>query len=495
MRPKRLCLAVFSALLAGGAAPISLAQAPASPPAAQAAASMTEDEAYVFGLQAYAYFYPIITMDVTRRQVTNYARIGEVNFRGPANGFIHVREFPPADFRDVVRPNFDTLYSAAWLDLTREPMVLSLPDTSGPDGRYYLMPMLDMWSNVFASPGTRTTGKAAADYAIVAPGWNGTLPAGMQVIRATTPRAWVIGRTETNGTADYATVRRQQDRYGLVPLSRFGQPPQPVTGTVDAAVDMRTPPIETVNGMAPAEFYARGAALMKTDPPGAYDAPILARMRRIGIVPGEAFDMAQAPAPVRAGLERAGRDGVRSIVASLPMLGATKNTWLYLSNGMGVYGTDYLRRAAIAMVGLGANLPEDAVYPLTHVSADGRPLNGENRYVIRFAQGETPPVQAFWSITVYDPQGFQVANAINRFAIGDRDALRPGADGSTELLVQHEEPRAELRANWLPVPAGAFNLTMRLYYPQAQALDGRWSPPAVQVVAGQQGVPTGLRLP
>jgi hypothetical protein len=493
MRPKRFSLAVLSALLVGGMVPISLVQAqkPASLPTVQ----VTEEEAYIFGLQAYAYFYPIITMDVTRRQATNYARMDEANFRGPANSFIHVREFPPADFRDVVRPNFDTLYSAAWLDLTQEPMVLSVPDTSGPDGRYYLMPMLDMWSNVFASPGTRTTGTVAANYAIVAPGWNGTLPAGMQMIRATTPHAWIIGRTETRGTADYAAVHGQQDQYGLVPLSQFGQPPRLVTGQVDPAVDMRTPPIETVNSMAPATFYARGAALLKAEPPGAYDAPILARMRRIGIVPGETFDLAQAPPAIRAGLERAGRDGVRTLIASLPLLGATKNTWLYLSNGMGVYGADYLRRATVAMVGLGANLPEDAVYPLTHVSTDGRPLNGKNRYVVRFPRGEEPPVQAFWSLTVYDTQGFQVANAINRFAIGDRDRLRVGADGTTELLIQHEDPGAEQRANWLPAPAGEFNLTMRLYYPQAQALDGRWSPPAVEVVGGPQGMPTGLRLP
>jgi len=495
MRTSRLSLTVLSALLAGGAASIGLAQPATAPIATQAAASVTEDEAYTFGLQAYIYLYPIITMDVTRRQTTNYARVGEANFRGPANGFVHVREFPPADFRDVVRPNFDTLYSAAWLDLTNEPMVLSVPDTSGPDGRYYLMPMLDMWSNVFASPGTRTTGTVAANYAIVAPGWNGTLPGGMQVIRATTPHAWVIGRTETKGIADYAIVRRQQDRYGLVPLSQFGKPPQPATGVVDPAVDMRTPPMETVTSMAPAAFYARGTALMKAQPAGAYDAPILSRLRRIGIVPGEAFDLAQAPAPVRAGMQRAARDGVRSIVASLPSLAATKNTWLYLSNGMGVYGTDYLRRAAIAMMGLGANLPEDAIYPFTHVSADGRPLNGENRYVLRFPQGEAPPVQAFWSVTVYDPHGFQVANAINRFAIGDRDGLRLGAGGATELLIQHDDPSAEQRANWLPVPSGPFNLTMRLYSPQMQALDGGWSPPAVQVVGGPLGVLTGLRLP
>ena len=495
MRPSRVPATALCLLLAGVALPPAFAQAPASSPAAQAVAPLGEEEAYAIGLEAYDYLYPMVTMDVTRRQATNYARMGEVNFRGPANGFVHVREFPPADFRDVVRPNFDTLYSAAWLDLTREPMVLSLPDTSGPDGRYYLMPMLDMWSNVFASPGTRTTGPVAGNYAIAGPGWSGTLPAGVQLIRAPTPHVWVIGRTQTNGAGDYATVRRQQDGYGLTPLSRFGQPPQPPTGTVDPAVDLRTPPLETVNGMAPAAFFARGAELMKANPPGAYDAPVLARLRRVGLRPGESFDLAAAPPAVRGALERAAREGVRHIAASLPLLGATKNTWLYLSSGMGVYGTDHLRRAAVAMVGLGANLPEDAVYPLTHVAADGRPFSGENRYVLRFARGEAPPVRAFWSLTLYDAQGFQVANPLNRFAIGDRDGLSTAADGSTEILIQHEDPGPERRSNWLPAPAGAFNLTMRLYYPAPPALDGRWAPPAVQAAGGPQGAPAALRLP
>jgi hypothetical protein len=494
MELSRLAVPALSLLLAGVALPAALAQAPTPPSAAQAVAAVNEEEAYAIGLEAYAYFYPLITMDVTRRQATNYARTGEVNLRGPANGFVHAREFPPADFRDVVRPNFDTLYSSAWLDLTREPMVLSVPDTSGPDGRYYLMRMLDMWTNVFASLGTRTTGTVAGNYAIAAPGWSGTLPAGVQLVRAPTPYVWVIGRTQTDGAGDYPTVRRQQDRYSLTPLSRWGQPPQPVTGTVDPSVDIRTPPLHTVNNMAPAEFFARGAELMKQHPPGAYDAPILARMRRVGFRPGESFDLAAAPPAIRGALERAARAGVRHIAASLPHLGATENTWLYLSSGMGVYGTDYLRRAAIAMVGLGANLPQDAIYPLTHTSVDGRPLSGESRYVLRFARGETPPVHAFWSITMYDNQGFQVANPINRFAIGDRDNPRVGEDGSTEILVQHADPGPERRANWLPAPSGPFNLTLRLYYPRAQALDGRWTPPTVRVIDGPQGTPTGLRL-
>ncbi|WP_237217540.1 DUF1214 domain-containing protein, partial [Falsiroseomonas oryziterrae] len=182
-------------------------------------------------------------------------------------------------------------------------------------------------------------------------------------------------------------------------------------------------------------------------------------------------------------LERAAAEGPRHLAASAPHLGAIKNSWLYLASGMGNYGTDYLRRAVVAMLGLGANLPEDAIYPLTHVSGDGRPLDGANRYVLRFPRGQEPPVNAFWSVTLYDQEGFQVANPINRFAIGDRDGMVRGADGTIEILIQNADPGADRRANWLPAPAGPFNLTLRLYGPDAQAIDGRWSPPAVQLAS------------
>lgn len=475
-------LMLASAVLAA-AAPAGLARAQTGTASAAPAAPVDPALAEAIALEAYVYLYPLVTMEVTRRQATNYARMGENPFRGPMNAFTHVRAFPPADFRDVVRPNFDTLYSVAWFDVRREPLVLTLPDTSGPDGRFYLMPMLDMWSNVFASPGTRTTGRGAGRYAITAPGWTGTLPAGVERIAAPTPMGWIIGRTQTNGIADYANVHRQQDGYGLTPVGRLGQPAEAATGQVDPAVDMRTPPMVQVNTMPAAAYFALGAAMMQVHPPGPYDQPVLARMARLGLRAGQAFDIAAVPAVARQALERAAASGPRHLSASIPHLGAVKNTWLYLASGMGVYGTDYLRRAVVAMVGLGANLPEDAIYPMTHVSNDGRPLSGANSYVLRFPRGQEPPVGAFWSVTLYDQEGFQVANPINRFAIGDRDALVRGADGSIEILVQHADPGADRRANWLPAPAGAFNLTLRLYGPAAEAIDGRWSPPAVQLAS------------
>jgi hypothetical protein len=455
------------------------------------APAMSLDGAFVqaMALEAYVYLYPLVLMETTRRQSTNYARAGEHPFRGPMNSFVHLRQFPPAGFRDVVRPNFDTLYSAAWIDLRREPMVLGLPDTRGLQARYYMMPMLDMHSNVFASPGTRTTGDVAGQFAITAPGWNGALPEGMQRITSPTPIAWIIGRTQTNGAGDYGIVHRQQDSYTLTPLSRLGQPGIATTGPVAADVDMRTPPLVQVNTMPAAAYFALGLDLLRTHPPGAHDHPILARMARLGLPVGQDFRFAALSPGVAQALERAAAEGPRHLAASLPRISAVRNTWLYQASGMGVYGTDYLRRAVIAMVGLGANLPEDAIYPLTQVSSDGQPLTGAHRYLLRFPRGQEPPVGAFWSVTLYDEQGFPVANPIDRFAIGDRDSLARGADGSIEILVQHADPGADQRANWLPAPTGPFNLTMRLYAPEAAALDGRWSPPTVERVVVPGSLP------
>src|SRR5262245_9420742 len=444
----------------------------ASPAPGQQSQRISPQEAESIATEAYIYLYPLITMDVTRRQLTNIEP-GKMTGRGPMNTFTHVREFPDANFRDVVRPNFDTLYSSGWLDLTREPMIVSAPDTQG---RYYLLPMLDMWTDVFAVPGKRTSGTTAASYAVVPPGWNGKLPAGVERIDAPTPFVWIIGRTQTNGPKDYPAVHKVQDGYRMVPLSQWGKAATPVRVQIDASVDMKTPPKQQVDDMPADKYFAYGAELMRINPPHVTDWSILARMKRIGLEPGK-LDAGKID---REALARGAAAGRKLMNEKAPTLARVANGWQMNTDTMGVYGDYYLKRAIVAMVGLGANQPQDAIYPLAVSDADGKPITAENSYVLSFKKDELPPADAFWSLTMYDGEGFQVANPINRFAIGDRDALKFNADGSLDLYIQNQSPGPDKEANWLPAPkSGRLGLTLRLYAPKPQVAEGRWNPPPV----------------
>ena len=440
---------------------------------------ISEQEAYEIGMEAYIYLYSLVTMDVSRRQFTNIEADKMIG-RGPMNTFSNIPAFPTADFREVVRPNFDTLYSSGWLDLTNGPVIVSAPNT---DGRYYMLPMLDMWTDIFAAPGKRTSGTEAAHFAVVPQGWKGSLPDGVERIDAPTPYVWVIGRTQTNGPKDYPAVHKVQAGYKITPLSQWGKPASPVTVKIDPSVDMKTPPLRQVNTMPAAKYFAYAAELMKLHPPHLTDWSTIARMKRIGLEPGKSFDLAKAAPAVQKGLERAAADGLKGMVTKLPTLAPVINGWQMNINTMGVYGDYYLKRAIVSMVGLGANQPEDAIYPMCIGDSNGKPLLGEKKYLLHFAKNELPPVEAFWSVTMYDAEGFQVANPINRFAIGDRDELKFNADGSLDLYLQHENPGKDKESNWLPSPkSGELGVTMRLYAPKASVLDGRWNPPAIKPV-------------
>jgi hypothetical protein len=456
----------------------ALGLAALAPATAARAQLVSEQQAYEIAVEAYVYFYPLITMDVSRLQFTNI-EAGTMIGRGPMNTFSHVRAYPPADLRGVVRPNFDTLYSSAFLDLTKEPMILSVPDTHG---RYYLMPIMDMWTDVFAVPGKRTSGTKAGNYAIVAPDWSGTLPAGVARIDAPTPYVWLIGRTQTNGPQDYAAVHEVQDGYKITPLSAWGEQPKPIAVKIDPTVDMKTPPLQQVNKMPADKYFSYAAELMKLHPPHPTDWSTIARLKLIGIEPGKSFDFGKADPAIKAALERGAADGLKTMYAKIPTIARVVNGWQISTDTMGVYGNYYLKRAIIAMIGLGANQAEDAVYPINIADSDGRPMDGANNYVLHFNKDQLPPVDAFWSITMYDKEGFQAANSLDRFAIGDRDPLKYNPDGSLDIYMQNATPNADRESNWLPAPKGPLGVTMRLYAPKAQVLDGRWAPPAVKRV-------------
>jgi len=452
-------------------------QAETSAAAEAAEAEAKEAEALKAGVEAVVYGLPLILIDLTKEKSTNVAK--PENFAAPVNQFVNVRAFPDASFKDVVRPNVDTLYSSAFLNLSAEPVVLSVPDTRG---RYYLMPMLDAWTNVFASPGKRTTGTKAGHFAVTGPDWTGTLPKGVTELKSPTNIVWIIGRTQTNGPKDYAAVHAIQEGYKLTPLSAFGKPYSPPVGKVDPNIDMKTPPIEQLQKMSAESFFNRLAALLKTNPPPASEAPILERLKAIGVTPGETFDPGKLDPAVAKGLQRSLSVALEKLQAAAKQTGAPVNGWRIPPMILGNYGADYGARAVVALVGLGANLPQDAVYPSAFVDGEGAPLAGEHKYVIHFDKGSPPPARAFWSITMYGADSFLVANPINRYAISSWMPLKRNADGSLDIYVQRQSPGKAKESNWLPAAENEFNVTLRLYWPEEKApsiLDGTWKPPAV----------------
>jgi hypothetical protein len=411
-------------------------------------------------------------MEVSRRQGINVQPGVKPGFGRP-NEFHHIREFPTAEFRAVVRPNFDTLYSSAWLDLTAGPVVLRALDTND---RYFMLAMLDMWTDVFANPGKRTTGTAEQSFAVVGPGYEGELPEADGVIRAPTPWVWVIGRTQTNGPDDYAAVHAVQDGYTITPLHDQSY-------SIDPDEDTTTEPLRRVNGMSAVEFFAYASDALSTNPPHASDFSILARIARLGIVAGERFDPSGLDTGVLGEIEAGAAAARATIVGNISGFGTQVNGWSISTETIGVYGNAYLKRATVALGGLGANPPEDAVYPILLVDSDGDPTTGEQSYLIHFDTDKLPPVDAFWSITMYDAEGYQVANELDRFAIGDRDQLTHNPDGSLDILIQHTNPGRDREANWLPAPTGPLGITMRLYAPRPEILDGQWAPPPVRKAA------------
>jgi hypothetical protein len=430
------------------------------------ATALTPYEAEAIATLGYIYGYPLVLMDATRAA-----------WPASPNRFAHATVFPDDTFTDVVRPNVDTLYSVAWLDLGKGPIVLAVPDVGR---RYYTMQLLDGWTNVIGAPGTRTTGNGKGAFAIIGPGWRGDLPSSVEAIQAPTNMVWLIGRTYTAGKHDYDAVHAIQREYQLVPLAAWGKAVERRAGTMVPSGSPPEPPVEQVQRMGAGPFFARLAQLMTANPPPANDEPLVRRLADLGIAPGAAFDIARVPASVADAIEggvaagRARLNGAASASLAPPV-----NGW-QVKMDLGRYGTNYELRAAIAMTGLGANLADDAVYPMANVDASGQPLSGENRYRLRFAPGERPPVKAFWSVTIYNDRSFLVANPLRRYALGDRDPMRAEPDGTLDIVIQHDDPGPDLRANWLPAPAGTFSLTMRLYYPKAAVLDGRWKPPPIE---------------
>lgn len=476
VRSPLLAVALLVAMAWWGSAPVQ----------AQEKDRLTKEEAAQIGMEAYIYGYSLITTEVTRVQMTNVDKIE--GLRAPLGQFINVKRYPPGDYRGVSAPNADTLYSAAWLDVGTEPMVFSHPDMGD---RYYLFPMYSLWMPVIESPGKRDAGGKAATYLLTGPGWQGEVPTGMQQIKSPTKYMLILGRTYAVGTEeDYEKVNALQTQYKAVPLSAYGKPYTYVAPKVNPnpGFSMTDKPQTVINDMDISTYFNMMTRLMgDSAPPAPEDAPIVARMARIGLVPGQPFELTKLDSEVQAALKDVSKVAQAKIFAQKQTSGTRQNGWL-IPAAAGSYGTDYLQRAFIAAYGWPANLPQDAVYP--YAEHDGDALSGEHKYTITFAKGQTPPVDGFWSITMYITDGglWFYPNALNKFTVSLRDKPKFNEDGSLTLYFQHDSPGMDLEANWLPAPKGPFTLMLRMYWPKAESPSilppgkGTWTIPPVKKV-------------
>lgn len=430
--------------------------------------SVTLTRAYTFG-------FPLVLMDITREIQTNVTDRNETLGRAPINQFSHAKSVPDANFRDVIRPNLDTLYSTAWLDLDHGPMVLELPDTNR---RYYLMPMLDAWTNVYASPGKRTTGTKAQKYVIAGPNWQGDIPAGHKLIRSPTSLTWIIGRIQMNSAEDAkTTVARLQKGVKLYPLGKDRNyvPPKNKVNKNIVNID----PLTKIYSLSTEDFFNRLNKLMQKNPPSEADRPSVDAFAKLGVAPGEYFNMSKFSDAEKERIANIPQERKDYFTKNFSRLGVERNHWLMPNLAMGDYKTDYDLRAIVAHQGLGANLVDDAIYPTAVVDSFGQELTGNKSYMIHFDKDQLPPVNAFWSLTIYGQDGFFVKNPMNRYALGDRNKLVYNDDGSLDIYLQRQSPGKNKEANWLPTPDGSFNVVARYYWPTDKALNPKYVMPPI----------------
>jgi hypothetical protein len=447
------------------------------------AATLTPQEAKRIGIDAYLYGYALMTSDITEKAFINTTAPRPETFQAPLNQLVNIPKYPPADYKGVTAPNADTLYSAAFIDVTKEPVLLSYPDMHG---RYFLFPIYSQWTNVISAPGKRTLGTGAQTIAITGPNWHGKLPAGItQVVKSPTNTVFTIGRVYADGTAaDYAEVNAAQKEFKLVPLSSFGKPYTPPVGKLDPhAPSVKEKVRDIISSMDAQTYFNAMAKSMAMNPPVLpQDAPIVADMAKIGLVPGKPFDLNKLSAENRAALVDASKTALEQMAGQEKTGNKVINGWL-LTAGTGDYGNKYLWRAAVSNFGWGANLDKDAIYPSTKTDDTGATLVGSNTYVVHFAKGETPPAKGFWSITMYDSAYYFYPNSLNKLTVSMRDKPVMNADGSLDLYFSHVKPANAPEANWLPAPAEQFILMMRMYWPSEtppSILDGTWLPPPVK---------------
>ena len=415
---------------------------------------------------AYIYAFPLVLTDATKTMSTNTD--GSVTGRAPVNQINHAKKLADASFRTVVTPNVDTLYSQAWLDIGAEPMVYVLPETD----RFCNVQLLDAWTNTAA-----VLDKAGA-YAIALPSWEGELPEGVTRVDVPTATVWTIARIVLSGNEDLPNVYAIQEHVRLLPLSAYLEGGDYIApaGTYDKENDFV--PVNKVLSMSPAEFFNTANALMQINPPAEDDAKLLEKLAAINVGQGMTFDASILGADAAEGWTQMLKGLRATLSAESANYAQNLGQWIYFGRPIGDFGTAYTYRAMVALVGLGANTVDVAIYPKTDTDVTGAALTGEKTYTIHFETLPPTLEGGFWSVTAYNEENFLIDNPIDRYCINDRSAYQLNEDDTLDLVLSKEAP--EDTSNWLPVSDGEFHLFMRIYLPDMTALE-TWEAPVIRV--------------
>jgi len=450
--------------------------------ARQASTEVAPDEARAIAKDAYIYAFPM--MESYRTMYVQAVDRTAPGYRGPFNELTHMTELLGPEFEDVVRPNNDTMYSFAWLDLRAQPMVISVPEISD---RYYSVQLIDMFTHNFAYIGTRTTGTAAGSYVVAGPRWEGPAPDSTRgAFQSETDFVYCIIRTEVRGPEDVAAVLALQKRYFITPMNVFlGRATAPAAAgiTFPSYVPQRV----RSAGFIDLFNFLLGQVVVVPE-----EQALMERFAEIGVQPGALSASLRLSPSLRQAIEAGMGEGIVAIANGArdpsTLEGVTLRTAGGWSGMNGLFGNGrsmrgkYLTRAVAAMVGLYGNDFEEAYYPMASEDASGNALDGSKYdYVIRLSQDWLPPVDAFWSVTMYGlPDQLMVANPMNRYSIGDRSDLRYGTDGSLTIYIQRDSPGPGRESNWLPAPDGPFSLQFRMYLPKPEAMDPLYLPPPIR---------------
>ena len=431
---------------------------------AAVADSETDENIWETVEDAYVYAFPLVLMDATETSATNTEEA--VTGKAPVNQFIHSVALANAQFRNVVTPNVDTIYSQVWYDLSEEPMVYELPETD----RFCKVQVLDGWTNTAA-----VLDKAGA-YAITLSTWEGELPEGVTRIDVPTSMAWSITRIVLSGEEDLPNVYAIQEKMKLMPLSDYisGDTYEPPRGSYSEENDYI--PVDKVLSMDPITFFNKANELMVKNPPAAADKEMLEKIAAVNIGPGMEFDTSVLTGDVAENWKTMLTEVRLKLIKEGQKFSKKLGQWDYYGEPIGDFNTEYAYRALVALAGLGANTVEVALYPKIEQDADGNPLTGEKSYLLHFESYPQVLEGGFWSVTAYGDDDFLIDNPIDRYCINDRSGLRANDDGSVDIILSEDAPKDT--ANWLPVGDGGFHLYMRIYTPDMDALD-TWTAPTI----------------